>query len=150
MACSRARRRCRRAASSDRSPARGAVAAADAARRRSRGRGRGSQQRLTCHDISLSCRIMTRYANWQWSADDDLQAAGQGRGRGGPHGGSWGGGPGWGGDRPWRDGPPFGPPWAGFLQAIFGLGRGPRARRGDVRAAILVLLDEEPRNGYQL
>jgi DNA-binding PadR family transcriptional regulator len=27
---------------------------------------------------------------------------------------------------------------------------GPRARRGDVRAAALVLLDEEPRNGYQL
>src|SRR6188472_247886 len=30
-----------------------------------------------------------------------------------------------------------------------GRGRG-RARRGDVRAALLVLLDEEPRNGYQL
>ena len=29
-------------------------------------------------------------------------------------------------------------------------GRGPRARRGDVRAALLVLLAEEPRNGYQL
>src|SRR5215208_1704044 len=28
--------------------------------------------------------------------------------------------------------------------------RGPRARRGDVRAALLVLLAEEPRNGYQL
>jgi DNA-binding PadR family transcriptional regulator len=27
---------------------------------------------------------------------------------------------------------------------------GPRARRGDVRAALLVLLAEEPRNGYQL
>ena len=31
----------------------------------------------------------------------------------------------------------------------FGPG-GPRARRGDVRAAILALLAEEPRNGYQL
>jgi len=31
-----------------------------------------------------------------------------------------------------------------------GFGGGPRARRGDVRAAALVLLDEEPRNGYQL
>jgi DNA-binding PadR family transcriptional regulator len=30
-----------------------------------------------------------------------------------------------------------------------GRGRG-RARRGDVRAALLVLLDEQPRNGYQL
>ena len=43
--------------------------------------------------------------------------------------------------------PPFGPP----LGPPF---RGPhfrgRARRGDVRAALLVLLDEEPRNGYGL
>jgi DNA-binding PadR family transcriptional regulator len=29
-------------------------------------------------------------------------------------------------------------------------GRGPKARRGDVRAALLLLLAEEPRNGYQL
>jgi DNA-binding PadR family transcriptional regulator len=29
-------------------------------------------------------------------------------------------------------------------------GRGQRARRGDVRAALLTLLAEEPRNGYQL
>src|SRR4051812_21952906 len=29
-------------------------------------------------------------------------------------------------------------------------GRGPRARRGDVRTALLTLLGEEPRNGYQL
>jgi DNA-binding PadR family transcriptional regulator len=43
-------------------------------------------------------------------------------------GGSFGGGPGW------------GPP---------GRGRG-RARRGDVRLALLRLLAEEPRNGYQL
>src|SRR5215212_2194755 len=28
--------------------------------------------------------------------------------------------------------------------------RGSRARRGDVRAALLALLAEEPRNGYQL
>jgi DNA-binding PadR family transcriptional regulator len=40
-------------------------------------------------------------------------------------------------------GPPFGFPG-------FGPPRGPRARRGDVRAALLVLLAEEPRNGYQL
>jgi DNA-binding PadR family transcriptional regulator len=42
----------------------------------------------------------------------------------------------------------FGPggrggPWGGR-------GRGGRARRGDVRAALLLLLTEEPRNGYQL
>jgi DNA-binding PadR family transcriptional regulator len=29
-------------------------------------------------------------------------------------------------------------------------GRGPRRRRGDVRAALLALLADEPRNGYQL
>jgi DNA-binding PadR family transcriptional regulator len=56
--------------------------------------------------------------------------------RGGPRGGH--------GPRRGRHGgqqfgfPGFGPP------------RGPRARRGDVRAALLVLLAEEPRNGYQL
>ena len=93
---------------------------------------------------------MTRCDGWQWSyGNDDFHAAGRGGGRGGPHRrGPWGGGPG----GPFGGGPggPWGPPWAGFLQAIFGLDRGPRARRGDVRAAILVLLDEEPRNGYQL
>jgi DNA-binding PadR family transcriptional regulator len=31
-----------------------------------------------------------------------------------------------------------------------GGGFGPRARRGDVRSALLLLLDEEPRNGYGL
>jgi len=40
-----------------------------------------------------------------------------------------------------RGGGPFGPP--------FGRGRG-RRRRGDVRTALLMLLAEEPRNGYQL
>src|SRR3954452_4086470 len=49
-----------------------------------------------------------------------------GRHRGGPPGGFGGGFPG------------FGPP------------RAPRARRGDVRAALLALLAEEPRNGYAL
>lgn len=32
----------------------------------------------------------------------------------------------------------------------FAFGRAPKARRGDVRAAALLLLDETPRNGYQL
>jgi DNA-binding PadR family transcriptional regulator len=43
---------------------------------------------------------------------------------------------------------PFGP--GGFGPPGFGFRRGPRARRGDIRAAILALLQEEPRNGYQI
>ena len=58
-----------------------------------------------------------------------------GRGRGGPHGFGGHGPRGFGG--PGRQG--FGPPWSRH---------GGRRPRGDVRAAILVLLDEEPRNGY--
>jgi DNA-binding PadR family transcriptional regulator len=49
--------------------------------------------------------------------------------------------------RHFRGGPPFGPgPMFGHP---FGGGRG-RARRGDVRIALLLLLAEQPRNGYQL
>jgi DNA-binding PadR family transcriptional regulator len=53
------------------------------------------------------------------------------------------GGPGFGGPFMFEfGGPPFGPgrPFR----------RGPKARRGDVRTAVLLLLAEEPRNGYQL
>ncbi|GGO26481.1 hypothetical protein GCM10010116_53160 [Microbispora rosea subsp. aerata] len=77
----------------------------------------------------------------------------QGRhGGGGPHehrhrGGMRGRGP-WGGFGPG----PFGPPWAGghFPFGPRGFGRQRKAKRGDVRAAILALLAEEPRNGYQI
>jgi len=63
-------------------------------------------------------------------------------GRGG--GGHRRGGPfGFGGQPP--GGFPFGP---GFPWTLFR--RGSRARRGDVRAAILSLLAEQPRNGYQI
>jgi DNA-binding PadR family transcriptional regulator len=48
-----------------------------------------------------------------------------------------------GGGRDFWFGGPFGPGRGPF-------GRGSRARRGDVRAALLALLAEEPRNGYQL
>ena len=48
--------------------------------------------------------------------------------------------------RAMRGGPPFGGP---FFGPPFGRGRG-RRRRGDVRMALLLLLAEEPRNGYQL
>ena len=47
---------------------------------------------------------------------------------------------------PFPPGPPMGPAMGKWLY-----GRGPRARRGDVRAAILDLLAEgEPWNGYQI
>src|SRR5512146_2173979 len=49
-------------------------------------------------------------------------------------------------------GPPAGPPFTIPLRGPgFGFGhRRRRMRRGDVRAAILLLLEEEPRNGYQV
>ncbi len=70
-------------------------------------------------------------------------ARGRARRMGGPGGPGrpvrWGGwGPGW--------GPPGFGPWFGEMRAP----RGPRARRGDVRAAALALLAEGPRNGYQI
>ena len=48
---------------------------------------------------------------------------------------------------PFGRGGPFGP---FFVGGPGGFPRGPRARRGDVRAAALLLLSEEPRNGYQV
>ncbi len=69
-----------------------------------------------------------------------------GGGHGGRHGRGHRGGPGRG---PWGGGPPF--DLAGFGGGRGGpFGRRGRMRRGDVRAALLVLLDEEPRNGYGL
>jgi DNA-binding PadR family transcriptional regulator len=82
------------------------------------------------HAIPAGC------GGWQggWEGRDLLALMTGGRGGRRPHGGR--------GGHHGRHayGPPWGPPF----------GRGPRARRGDVRAAILVLLDEEPRNGYGL
>jgi DNA-binding PadR family transcriptional regulator len=46
--------------------------------------------------------------------------------------------------------PGFGPPGFGPFGGRHGWGRGPRSKRGNVRAAILALLAEEPRNGYQI
>jgi DNA-binding PadR family transcriptional regulator len=74
----------------------------------------------------------------------DKRGGERGKGRGGHrehHRGRHGGGPGFG---PWM-GQFGGPPFGG------GRGRrGPKARRGDVRTATLLLLAEEPRNGYQI
>jgi len=67
---------------------------------------------------------------------------GRGRHRGGPEGGGGRGGP-------FGFGPGgFGPPGPGFPWGPFP--RGQRARRGDIRAGILALLKEGPRNGYQI
>ena len=58
-------------------------------------------------------------------------------------------GPGFAGRPGFPGGPPgfagFGP-WPGEPRMM----RGPRAKRGDVRAAALALLAEEPMNGYQI
>jgi DNA-binding PadR family transcriptional regulator len=50
-------------------------------------------------------------------------------------------------------GPGFGPGFGGGFGAGFGppmFGRGPKRGRGDVRAAIIALLAEEPMHGYQI
>lgn len=84
-----------------------------------------------------------------------------GRGHGGPGGGPGGGagrrGGEWSGQwGSWQWGPPNRrsgpPPW---LAGLFGLAqhepaRAPRARRGDVRVAILAVLADGPLNGYQV
>ena len=77
----------------------------------------------------------------------------------GQHGGQWGTwGPQWGPGASWG-GPPWGrggrsgpPPW---VAGLCGLAQGdqqraPRARRGDVRVAILAVLKDDPLNGYQI
>ena len=66
--------------------------------------------------------------------------SGRGWGQGWP-GADWTGGP-------WGSGPP---PW---IAGLFGMSgqqsRGQRAKRGDVRAAILDVLSSQPMNGYQI
>jgi DNA-binding PadR family transcriptional regulator len=89
----------------------------------------------------------------RWHGDDDERHerherhGGRGRARARHFGGPFGG-------------PEFGPPFGGpgFAGGPMGFGphwkergmRGPRARRGDVRAAALSLLSEQPMNGYQI
>jgi DNA-binding PadR family transcriptional regulator len=72
---------------------------------------------------------------WHWMTGRHGHAHGPGRHGGGPSGPRGGGSAfGWG---------PMGGPGGGFR-------RGRKARRGDVRTAVLLLLAEEPRNGYQI
>ncbi|MCG5213961.1 PadR family transcriptional regulator [Streptosporangium sp. KLBMP 9127] len=94
-------------------------------------------------------REMRRAARGAWAAMTTAASAWQQAGppRGGPHEHRH---RGHGGHRPfpWDFGRGvFGP---GFPPGGRGFGRGRKAKRGDVRAAILALLAEEPRNGYQI
>ncbi|MCB9731934.1 MAG: helix-turn-helix transcriptional regulator [Deltaproteobacteria bacterium] len=75
--------------------------------------------------------------HWGKHLHERMHAMGRGHGGHGGHG-PFGG--------PFGDGFGFG--WGGGGGRR--RGRGGRARRGDVRAAILALLAEEPRNGYQI
>ncbi len=84
-----------------------------------------------------------------WQAFEPLFAARRGGHRGGG-GGPFSGGGFPGGFPPGAPGgmPPGWSPFASLRWAM--LGRGMRARRGNVRLAILALLAEQPRNGYQI
>jgi DNA-binding PadR family transcriptional regulator len=70
-----------------------------------------------------------------WRAMAGEHAHGRGRGRNRGRDWRWGG-----SDFPFGEFGPGGPPF----------GRGRKARRGDIRTAALLLLAEEPRNGYQI
>ena len=87
-----------------------------------------AQARSAVRQMSTGQRRGTRGGSWDWGR---TQPKGPWEWHGGPGspGGPWGG---W-----WPGGPPGSP-------------RGPKAGRGDVRAAILALLQEGPRNGYQI
>jgi DNA-binding PadR family transcriptional regulator len=80
------------------------------------------------------------------------QGGGQGRGGGGHGGHGGGGGQGHGGRGGGRGHERFDPrAFAAGTLGFFNLfRRGPRARRGDIRHAILALLAEQPLNGYQI
>jgi DNA-binding PadR family transcriptional regulator len=76
------------------------------------------------------------------------ERAGYRAGPPGPHGPRHGRGWGpFGGPPPWG---PFGGPPGDRRRGGGPFGRGPKVRRGDVRAAALALLAEQPRNGYQI
>jgi DNA-binding PadR family transcriptional regulator len=89
----------------------------------------------------------------EWGRRGGHQGHGRGpkRGWGGPPPEFMGGGPG-GRGRGGRGGPGFGGGPGGPFGGPGGprFARGPRVRRGDVRAAALSLLAEGPRNGYQI
>ena len=87
-----------------------------------------AQVRTAVREMSAGQRRSQRGGPWDWGRTRPKGPWEWHGGHGGP-GGPWGG---W-----WPGGPPGSP-------------RGPKAGRGDVRAAILALLREAPRNGYQI
>lgn len=117
------------------------------------GRPRRGWRRRDGDEPSLQDRFEAEFTPRM--AADDEESGPQGRGHrghgprghgpGGP-GGRWGAGPGWGGGPGWAGGWGPGGPGAGRGRRHGGRGR----PRGDVRAAILLLLDEGPRHGYQI
>jgi DNA-binding PadR family transcriptional regulator len=83
--------------------------------------------------------------SWRRGGDEDFAWRRRGGRRGHVRGGP--GFPGF----PGRPGFPGGPHFAaGWWMGEPRMGRGPRAKRGDVRAAALALLAEGPMNGYQI
>ena len=89
------------------------------------------------------------HGQWGYQWGGPGHGSGQGSGWGGMPGAGGPGGPPWAQGHRGRPGPP---PW---LAGLFGLvqpepPRGPRVKRGDVRAAILDVVAVEPLNGYQV
>src|ERR1700691_3802503 len=104
--------------------------------------GQGRCQRREPFELAAMWRAMTGGAGERGPGGGESRGRGHGHGR---HGGGHrqrGFGPGGG-----YGGFPFGGPGGG---GPFGRGRGRKARRGDIRTAALLLLAEEPRNGYQI
>jgi DNA-binding PadR family transcriptional regulator len=95
---------------------------------------------------------MGPWSHFHPCSEDASLLAGRGRhrGRGGREGGHHGPGGAASGGPPGAGNPWGGNPWGGNPFWRFFHHRGPRARRGDVRAGILALLAEQPRNGYQI
>jgi DNA-binding PadR family transcriptional regulator len=103
--------------------------------------GQGRCQRREPHELAAMWRAMTGGSGGRGPGGEGDRGHGHGHGRHGGHR-QRGFGPGGG-----YGGFPFGGPGGG---GPFGRGRGRKARRGDIRTAALLLLAEEPRNGYQI
>jgi len=107
---------------------------------RCRGRGKRADLRALWHEM-----VATAAAGGHGDYEEDPhEALGPHRHRGGHPRHHHGGGPGVG------FGGGLGGGFGGFSPGRGPRGRGRKARRGDIRTAALLLLAEEPRNGYQI